>query len=177
MPLRAAGVELADYSFNKDAANVGETYLNISVRRLNAAVRIGLDAITFIAANPHWGMAPELLQVFAQVAETIREIVQVGPKSQESTLAFHVTSGIIDFQTNTASLVNRDLTGESLFCGVSLYRKDGALMIDKSLRHEDAAFVRLQRKFPGDTSFAEVASRLYEDEVFALRLLGIAGVP
>lgn len=177
MPLQAVGVELTDYSFNKDAANVGETYLNISVRRLNAAVRIGLEAITFIAANPDWGTAPELVRVFTQVSDHIREILQVPPKSQEATLAFHVTPGAADFRASTASLVSRDLAGENLFCGISLHRDNGALMIDKSLRHEGAAFVRLQRKFAGEVPFADVASRLYEDEVFALKLLGIAGVP
>jgi hypothetical protein len=51
------------------------------------------------------------------------------------------------------------------------------LVIDKSLRHAGAAFVRLQRTFAGDVPFAEVAARLYEDEVAALRLLGISEVP
>jgi hypothetical protein len=50
--LRPAGVELADFSFNKDAANIGETYLNVAVKKLNSAIRIGLDQITYIAVNP-----------------------------------------------------------------------------------------------------------------------------
>ena len=46
-------------------------------------------------------------------------------------------------------------------------------MIDKSLRYAHAVFIRLQRRFLGEDSFVEIASKLYEDEVFALRLLGL----
>jgi len=174
--LRPVNVELTDFSFNKDAANIGETHLNISIRKLNAAVRIGLDSVTFIASNPDWSMAQQLIPVFEGIARRIQEILQAEPKWQESTLAFHVTPGTADFKTSTASLVNPALVGESLFCGISLHRGDGALIIDKSLRHEGAAFVRLQRRFSGNTTFPDVASTLYADEVSALRLLGVTGV-
>jgi hypothetical protein len=175
--LRTHGVELTDFSFNKDATSVGEHYLNISIRRLNAAVRIGLDTVTFIAANPAWEIAPQLANIFDQVSCSIRETLKTSPRWQETTLAFHVTPGAADFRANTAPLVNTSLLGEALFYGVSLHRADSVLIIDKSLRHEGAAFVRLQRKLPGDARFSDVAARIYEDEVSALHLLGIAGVP
>jgi hypothetical protein len=132
--LRPVNVELTDFAFNKDAANIGETHLSISIRKLNAAVRIGLDSVTFSMANPDWGMVPELVPVFEAVSQRIREILRMEPKSQEATLAFHVPPGAADFRAITASLVNQSLVGESLFCGISLYRRDGALMIEKSLR-------------------------------------------
>lgn len=176
-PLRAAGVELTDFSMNKDAANIGELYLNISIRRLNAAVRIGLDTLTFIAANPNWEIAPQLVAIFDRISSQVRNVVGISPKSQEATLAFHVSPGTLDFGKITASLVNGNVVGECLFCGVSLYKSDGALVIDKSLRYEGAAFVRLQRRFAGDALLSDVAAQLYQDEVAALRLLGIAEVP
>lgn len=174
--LRTVNVELTDFSFNKDAANVGEVYLNISIRKLSAAVRIGLDSITFIVANPDWEMAPQLVSVFEAVSERIREVRRIKPRLQETTLGFHVTPEGTDFRAATALLVNESLVGDSLFCGVSIHRGDSALIIDKSLRYEGAAFVRLQRRFPGDATFSDVASRIYDDEVAALRLLGITGV-
>jgi len=45
---------------------------------------------------------------------------------------------------------------------------------------EGAAFVRLQRRFVGQDLFSYIAAKLYEDEVFAFRLLGLMderGVP
>jgi hypothetical protein len=174
--LREVGVELSDYSFN-NVANVGETYLNISIRRLDAAVRIGLDTVTFIAANPYWAQTPELIPLFDQLSDRIRDVVGALSKFQEATLAFHITPGTSDFRETTAAFVNKNVVGDCLFYGVSLHRTDSALIIDKSLRHEGAAFIRLQRRFATDTLFAEIAARMYEDEVTALRLLGIAGVP
>lgn len=174
--LRPDGVGLADFSFNKDPANFAETYLNVSIRKLNAAIRVGLDAVTYIAVNPDWEMAPQLLELFERVAERIRGVVGTHVESQEATLAFHVTPGTADFRKNTSSLVNPNVVGNALFSGISLHRSDGALVIDKSLRYDSAAFVRLQCRFPAETSFSEVASRLYEDEIAALRLLGVTGV-
>jgi hypothetical protein len=174
--LRPDGVGLADFSFNKEPANFAETYLNVSIRKLSAAVRIGLDAVTYIAVNPDWEMAAQLLEVFERVSERIRDIAGSHVESQEATLAFHVTPGTGDFRKSTAFLVNPDIAGDALFSGISLHRRDGVLVIDKSLRYDSAAFVRLQRRFPPDTPFSEVASRLYEDEISALRLLGVTGV-
>ena len=174
--LRTTGVELNDFSFNQDAT-VGENYLNISIRKLNAAIRIGLDTVIFTAANPYWEIAPQLSSVFDQVSDEIRNVVGASPKSQEGVLAFHVTPGTLDFGKMTASLVHKNVVGECLFYGVSLHKAEGALIIDKSLRYENAAFVRLQRRFSGEARFAEVTTRLYEDEVAALRLLGVPEVP
>jgi hypothetical protein len=176
-PLRAIGVELSDFSFNKDAATVGENYLNISIRKLNAAVRIALDTVTFSAANPSWEIAPQLAAIFDQVSDQIRDVVRSSPESQEGVLTLHVTPGTLDFGKMTGALVNKEAVGECLFYGLSLHRSDRTLIIDKSLIYEAAAFVRLQRKFAGGARFAEVASQLYQDEVAALRLLGIPDVP
>jgi hypothetical protein len=175
--LRPIGVGLSDFSFNKDGANVGETYLNISIANLNAAIRIGLDTVTFTVVNPYWEIAPKLVPVFDQVSESIRAIVGSPATSQQATLAFHVTPGMLDFAKVTTSFLNTAVMGESQFCGISLYRRDEELIIDKSRRHEGAAFVRLQRRFGGDVPFADVASQLYQDEVSALLLLGISEVP
>ncbi len=175
--LRNVGVDLGDFSFNKDAANVGGTYLSITIRKLDAAIRIGLDTVAFVVRNPHWEIAPVLVQAFDRASSGIRDVVRCSPKSQETTLAFHVSPGAADFTKATACLVNKDALGEYLFYGVSLYRSDGALVVDKSLKHEGAAFLRLQRRFAGDVPFAEIASRIYRDEVTALRLLGIPSIP
>jgi hypothetical protein len=174
--LRPSGVELSDLSLNKDATNLGETYLNVTIRRHNAAARVGLDAVTFIVANPDWEMAPELVPLFDQIAAAICEIVRAKPVSQKATLALHITAGPIDFKVKTARLVNGDLPGDALFCGVSLHRADGALIIDKSLKYPNAAFVRIERTHRGDAVFSDVATTLYDDEIAALGLLGIEGI-
>ena len=175
--LRAGGVELSDFTFNKEVATAGDAHLNVTIRRLNAAVRIGLDTVTFIAVNPDWTEVPDLTLVFDRVSEIVCTVIGAKPVSQQAVLAFHVTEGAIDFHEKTASLINRNLVGEADFWGVSRRRDKQALIIDKSLKYERAAFVRLERTFPGSARFPEVASSLYEDEIVALSLLGIVGIP
>ena len=176
-PLQTMGVELSDFSFNKDATNIAETHLNIAVRKFNAGVRIGLNVVTFMAANPNWELAPRLVEAFDQISHLICRVVGASPKSQEATLAFHVSAGNVDFQAATALLVNKKKMGEGIFYGVSVYESDRSMVIDRSARYEGAAFVRIQRNFAGEVPFAEVAGELFKQEVTALGLLGIADVP
>jgi hypothetical protein len=174
--LRDSGVELTDFSFNKEAANIGETYLNISIRKLNSAIRIGLDSVTYIAGNPDWSMAPQLVELFDNVSANIQKFVGETPNSQLLTLAFHVMPGAIDLHEKTSQLVNREVLGEAAFYGVLLYYERHSVVIDKSLRYEGAAFIKLQRNFEGFLTFAQIVPQIYEDEVNALNLLGITGV-
>lgn len=174
--LRYRGVELSDFGFNKDAANVGETYLNLSLRKLNAAIRVGLETVTYIVANPDWSMAPQLVELFDTVSATLSKFVEQVPASQQFTLAFHVTGGAIDLRQMTSKLVNKELLGDAEFFGISLHQKEGSIVVDKSLRYEKAAFIRIQRTFPGTASFAEIAPLIYEEEVKTLSLIGITGI-
>lgn len=175
--VRECGGSLADFTFNRDAANLGDTHLSIALRQLNAEVRIGLDSATFVAANPYWQKADELSLRFDQISAHIAKVVGCSPSSQETTLAFHVTPGSLDFASATGAFVNKDVVGACDFYGISLHRKDRSVVIDKSLRYDGAAFIRLRRIFSGSVTFADVASVLYEDEVAALRLLGIPEIP
>jgi hypothetical protein len=174
--LRNQGVELTDFSFNKEAANVGETYMNVAVRKLNSAIRVGLDNVTYIAANPDWSMAPQLVELFDSVASSVQKFVEQAPTTQQLTLAFHVTAGETDLKKTSTHLVNSELLGDAEFFGISRHLENGSIVIDKSLRYEKAAFIRLQRTFPGTMSFAEIAPQIYEEEVKTLSLIGITGV-
>jgi hypothetical protein len=174
--LRYQGVELTDFGFNKDAANIGETYLNLSVRKLNAAIRVGLETVTYMAANPDWSMAPQLVELFDSIASTLSKFIEQTPSSQQLTLALHVTGGEIDLRQMTSKLVNRELLGDAEFFGISLHQKNGSIVIDRSLRYERAAFIRIQRTFPGAMSFAEIAPQIYDEEVKTLSVIGITGI-
>jgi len=174
--LRGFGVELTNISFNKEAANVGENYLNFAIPKLSAAIRLGLDHLTFLVANPDWSIAPQLVEIFDSASMTISKFVGAIPKSQKLTLAFHVLPGPISFGERTASLVQVDRLGPANFFGISLYRDDRSIVIDRSQRHDGAAYIRMERTFGGEVSFADIAPQLYEDEKSALALLDITGI-
>lgn len=178
LPLvRSLGVELTDISFNNSAANLEEVALSIAVRKRNAAFRISLDSATYFVANPNWGEAAAVVSMFDQISGKIYDVAQAHPARQESTLCFHVTPGPLNFGKITAGLVREDLLDGGFFWGVSIHGSEGVLVIDRSLRYDGAAFVRLQRRSGGGTPLADIARQLYEDELRALRILGIPGVP
>jgi hypothetical protein len=174
--LKESGVELSDVAFSKDPANISDTSVNFAITKLNAAIRVGLDHVTFLVGNPDWSMAPTLVQLFDTVSGKFAEFLGRGPSSQKMALAFHVVGENISLANKTSKLVNHDRLGSADFFGVSLYREDYSLVIDKSMRHEGAAYIRIQRTFNGEFTFAEIAPQLYEDEVNALALLDITGI-
>jgi hypothetical protein len=73
--LREYEVGLSDFSFAKEASNIADTALNVSVRKINAAVKVGLDSIVFTGANPDWADASRLSAAFEGVAQIIHGIV------------------------------------------------------------------------------------------------------
>lgn len=69
--LREYGVGLSDFSFAKEASNIGETALNVLIRPLNASVKIGLDSVVFTALNPEWSEASRLSTAFERITRII----------------------------------------------------------------------------------------------------------
>ena len=166
-------ITLGDISWNKDPNNYGDFNLAFNVRSLNAVIRVGLDWATFIAVNPDWPQAPALVELFEAAMNNIRQTAGAEIARQEMWLAMHVTPGPNKFGDAMSRLVKTDLLGAANMYGVSVYREDSSLVIDKSLRYEGGVFVRLSRKFPAVTSFSEIATTLYEDELNALNFLGL----
>lgn len=175
--LRPVGVELGDLSFNNNPNSLAEIYLHIAIRKLRAGVRVGLDAVTFICENPDWSTQSQLVAIFEQASSTIRSVAGRSPEHQESTLAFHVVLPTTNLAEVTGALFDRKKVGDHLFYGLSLHGSDGVLIIDKSLRHDNAAFVRLQSHFAGGVGLAQIAEHLYREEIRALRLIGIQEIP
>jgi hypothetical protein len=171
--LRDYGVGLSDFSFAKETSSVGETALTILIRSLNASARIGVDSVVFAAANPDWSEASSLSTAFEKVAQAVYQTVQAPPSYQETTLALHLVDESIDLRAASAKLVNTSLLGDAAFYGISIYRETGTLLIEKSLKYDDAIFLRVQHRFSGHEPFAVIAAAIYKEEVFSLGLLGL----
>jgi len=118
-------------------------------------------------------MSSQLSDLFERVSARVQKVIGAHANAQEATLALHVISAEVDFGASTVPLVTPSLSAQANFCGISIYRDDGILTIDKSVKYDRAAFVRLHYRFSGDTSFKEIAGAIYDREVAALRLLGL----
>ena len=171
--LRRWGITLADVTWTKEPSNYKEIQLTITVLQMNATVHLGLDSATFIAYNPDWSRAPALVELFETAMANIRKVTDAQIASQEAALAFHVVPGEENFGLLMTNLVNADVLGTARMYGISLYREDSSLVMDKSLRYDGAVFIRLNRTFSASASFSEIAAMLYKDEVRALGFLGL----
>jgi hypothetical protein len=171
--LRPWNVSLADFAFKQDTKNVSETALVIAIQRLRSTIIVGLDKLTFHTANPDWEMAPELVRLFDASLELFENFVKSSIKSQECTIAFHVTPGSSNLWGRTAHLINTELAGKAEFYGLSKYSPLASLLLERSLKYDGGVFFRLTRKFESTVRFADVALAMHSDEVSALALIDV----
>jgi len=171
--LQPWGVTLAEIAFKQDARNVSETALVVLVPKLHSTILIGLDTLTFRTTNPDWSMAPDLVRLFDTSLELLQNLVRISIKSQECTIAFHVTPGSGDISSKTRELVRAEVVGDAEFYGVSKHSREVSLLLERSLKYEGGAFLRLTRRFGSSVRFADVALALYADEASALAMIGI----
>lgn len=171
--LRNWGVELSDVSFTKEPANLKENQLTFNVTKLNAIIRIGLDQLVFVAINPNWAEAASLVDLFEGSIQHVKTIGQSEVTSQELVLAMHIQKTAGSFENNLAALVNTKALGSASMYGVSMYRDDASIVLDKSLKYQNALFLRLYRKFGPKKHFHEIAETLFRDELEALKMVGL----
>ena len=171
--LRKWEVGLGDVTWNKDPSSYKDFQITFNVSRMNALIRFGMDAATFVAVNPEWSEAPGLIELFESAILCILQTVKAEILSQEIALALHVKPGDRSFRGLMSALVNTGSLGPAEMYGISVYQDSSSFVIDKSVRYEDAVFVRLHRRFSPSTSFSEIADILRQDELRALGLLGL----
>lgn len=171
--LKSQNVSLGDFSFAKTPSNLREVQLTVNVTSVRAILKVGIDTVTFVALNPDWADAPALIQLFEVILKKILEVGNTTLHTQEIALAMHVKPGKLSFSGRMAELVNKEALGPAEIYGVSVYRSDSTLVIDKSQRYLNSIFIRLNRRFSGEVSFPDIAASLYTDENQALKLLGL----
>lgn len=167
------GIGLDDITWNKDNASARDLEITINVPRVRAAIKVRLEAFTFIALNPDWTEAPQLIELFEAALKSLLEQVGVKISSQQTALAMHVKPYETPYSVLTAKLVNTDILGRASMYGVSAYDGDLSFIIDKSLRYPDSVFIRITRNFGAAVEFKQIATALYEDESRVLGMIGL----
>ncbi|HEY1214388.1 MAG TPA: hypothetical protein VGE93_12205 [Bryobacteraceae bacterium] len=170
------GVGLADLSFNADAKTLAEMYLNISLRKFNGAIKVFPEKLEISLLNPNWDIAPTLVPLFDSLRSVFQYVGGQTIGAQEITVALHVTHGDVDVDSRMKSLVNTAALGPAKSYGFAAYRDDGYISLERSVRHNAASFIRINRRYIPSLNFAEMAKLLYGDEIAVLGLIGIEGI-
>jgi len=176
LALKGWGIGLGDITWNKEPSSYNDFQITINVLKLNAQIKFGLDSTTFIATNPDWSGAKELMELFKAAMDVIQKAATAGISSQDVALAMHVRTGEKSSKQTMSAFVNADLLGPAQMYGISVYKEDSWFVVDKSVRYPDCFFVRLQRRHGASASFDDIARRLYEDELKVLQMLGLGNL-
>ncbi|HEY5176823.1 MAG TPA: hypothetical protein VII95_14780 [Terriglobales bacterium] len=172
--LKQWGVTLGDVTWNRENNSAKDLQVTFNVQKLGAVLKVGLDSLVFNAFNPDWAKAPQLLELFQTCTSVLEAAVGLQIARQEAVLAFHVTPGARPFKEVMRELVRSDKLGVGNMYGLGVYESDSSFIIDRSLRFDGGAFVRLQRAFAGSVTFDELAKMLYDDEIRVLKLLELS---
>jgi hypothetical protein len=62
--LQRWNVSLANAHWEKEPKTIREGQLGFNVEKLSSVMKVGIDSATFIALNPDWGDADNLLTLF-----------------------------------------------------------------------------------------------------------------
>lgn len=170
--LKSLNVNASDITFGRESNSLKDAQLTIMIHKLNALIKIGIETVTFGAANPDWSDADVLLEVFSTAMAKIDEVAKAPLTSQEVALAFHLKPGDEPFKTSMSRFVNAEVLGDAEMYGISVYSQDASYLIDKSVRYPDSLFIRLYRKFGPKSEFKEIAAALFADESRVLGQLG-----
>jgi hypothetical protein len=174
--VRLHGSDLTDFGFSTDAKSVGEHYLQVKIRTLGVVLKIFVGYVEVAVTNPDWSMAPKLVPLLDEISGAVQRVAGTSITNHQFTLAFHITHGSTDAELRIRNLVNQELLGPASSYGISVNNADGFFAIEKSVRYEEASFIRVNKKLAGAKTFSEVASHLYEEEVRVLSLIGVEGV-
>jgi len=172
--LKQWNVTLGDVTWNRENNSAKDLQVTFNVQKLGAVLKVGLDSLVFNAFNPDWTQAPQLLELFQTCTSVLEAAVGLQIASQEAVLAFHVTPGARSFKDVMRELVRSDKLGVGDMYGIGVYENDSSFIIDRSLRFDGGAFVRLQRAFGGSVTFDKLAKMLYDDEIRVLKLLELS---
>lgn len=135
--------------------------------------------VSINADNLDWSSKDEFIKVTKAGISAVLEQQHSEFESQQLVLAMHVQIQERPRKDITAPLLSNTayqlLTGDSEFQGMVLMRVGVSLVIDASLGHSNALFVRLVRQHNSSTSLEDMAAQLYADEAHIFEVLGLDG--
>jgi hypothetical protein len=141
---------------------------------------VGVGRVNISAQDLDWTEAEQFITSQSAALDAIREVGGAELQSQQLILGMHVQLKESSRKDVTAPLLSpaasQLLDGEPDFSGVILSRERTMISIDASLALANGLFVRISRTHPPETSFAEIAKALHDDEQRMFDVLGLEGI-
>jgi hypothetical protein len=171
--LKPWGVTLGNAIWEKDPKTIRDARVAFEIPKASTIVRAGLETLSFTVFNPDWESAPQVLSLFETVTAKVVSFGPVTLSDLRAIIALHVMPGSRPFVETLRTLVDVKALGPADMYGFSIYNRDSSMVLDKSVKYNGGVFVRLERSFPGTTTFKAILAALYADQGKAFGFLGI----
>lgn len=135
--------------------------------------------VIITADNLDWSDKDKFIECMNAGLQTVLEREHAELESQQMVLAMHVQLQDKPRKDITAPLLSATayelLSGESEFQGIVLTRAGVSIVIDASLAHANALFIRIVRQHKPIATLQQIAEQLYSDEAHIFEVLSLEG--
>jgi hypothetical protein len=137
------------------------------------------EKLIVTADDLDWSTRDKFLEGMNTFVQTVLEREHAELDEQQMVLAMHVQLQDKPRKDITAPLLSATayelLSGESEFQGIVLTRVGVSVVIDASLAHANALFMRLVRQHKSTATLEQIADQLYADEAHIFEVLSLDG--
>jgi len=176
---------LKPYGFSVDGLEVrsrekvSDTVIELRRTPPLTSLKVSPGKVSVTADNLDWSDKDKFIEGMKVALKTVLDREHSEFEAQQIVLAMHVQIQERPRKDITAPLLSGAaynlLAGESEFQGIVLTRVGVSVVIDASLSHANALFIRLVRQHKPTTALEQMAAQLYADEAHIFEVLGLDG--
>jgi len=176
---------LKPYGFSIDGLEVRSrekvSDIVIELRRTPplTSLKVSPGKVSVTADNLDWSDRDKFIEGMKVALQTVLNREHSDFEAQQMVLAMHVQLQEKPRKDITAPLLTTTaynlLAGESEFQGIVLTRVGVSLVIDASLAHANALFIRLVRQHKPTATLEQITEQLHADEAHIFEVLGLDG--
>ena len=145
----------------------------------STSLKISPGKVIISADNLDWSDKDKFIEGMKAGLHIVLEREHAELETQQMVLAMHVQLQDKPRKDITAPLLSATayelLSGESEFQGIVLTRVGVSVVIDASLAHANALFMRLVRQHKSTATLEQIADQLYADEAHIFEVLNLDG--
>lgn len=173
--LKPLNVSALDVKYHGGASTPTDTLVSFQMAKKNYALNLSLAGFTFKADFVDWSQAPIITNIIETTLKALCESLKTGMASHQLQISMQLVipgTSLREFTRSFTPFLRRP-SGDEEFSGFTLHTKTGLFVVDKSVVHEDGIFVRVLRKFEGQSDMTQMAKVLFDEESWLAATLGI----
>jgi hypothetical protein len=153
----------------KNPSTANDASISFELAMGGLVVLLSHTGFTVIVNNADWSQAESVSRLIEGCWKAAEETVGIKASRHELQIGMTVVpegKSQKDITGFFAGPWRLRPTDELEMCGVILYTRRGAFVLDKAATNPDAIFAKILSRFEGQTAFPEMLKQLYDDEAW-----------